>query len=115
MRPAADRLTLATINGTVRRHCPLSGPYPHGEQIAIAEVRSAAQGRADLLAEIAGLSLGLAAEEPMPEIAAQRMHEANLAALAGADLSQVARWIPEGCRRAQFAQASKGLSGDPTG
>jgi hypothetical protein len=107
LQPTADRLIPAAITGTARRHCPLSGWLPQGEEIATAEVAEAARGRADLLAQFAGRPLGLAAGDVIPEIACQRMHEASLAALAGADMSQVARWIPEGLATAEHARAAK--------
>lgn len=103
---ARDRLILAAIAGTAARHIPLSGAYRFGEAAAIAELRHEAGGRADLLAEFAGHRLGLSLLEPVDQIAAQMVAQASLAAMAGADLDQVARWIPGGLARAEQIHAA---------
>jgi hypothetical protein len=86
-----DRLIVAEIAGTTRRHTPLSGRYPHGEAAAIAEVRAVARGRTDLLAQFAGTYLGLSAVQLVDQLAAQMVAQASLAARADADMDQVAR------------------------
>jgi hypothetical protein len=53
------RLILAAISGAASHHCPLPGLYPDRQDQAIREVRDAARGRSDLLAEYAGHALGL--------------------------------------------------------
>ena len=88
------------------RHMPLSGAYPHGGPAAIAEVRAVAHGRADLLAQFAGTYLGLSVMEPVDQLAAQKVAQASLATRAGADMDQVARWIPEGIARGEAIRAS---------
>ena len=87
---------------------PLPGPYPYGEDAAIAAVRAVARARADLLAEFAGICLGLSVVELVDELAAQLVGQAAPAARAGADMDQVARWIPAGVKRAEDVQASRG-------
>lgn len=104
---ARDRLSLAWISGVASRHCPLSGRAPEQDAAAIAELAEAARGRADLLAERAGMSLGRAAAEQIPQCAAQHLAVASLCVLAGADVSQVVRWIPVGIKRAEDASASR--------
>jgi hypothetical protein len=93
-----DRLIIAEISGVTARHVPLSGQYPNGEAAAIAEVRAVARGRADLLAEFAGVRLGLSLTNPVDQLAAQMVAHASLAARAGADMDLVARWIPVGVK-----------------
>ncbi len=88
---------------------PLSGPYPWGEDVAIAEVRAVARGRADLLAEHAGTCLGLSVVELVDELAAQMIGQASLAARAGADMDAVGQWIPVGVKRAEHVQASRSV------
>lgn len=64
-------------------------------------------GRADLLAQFAGTALGLSVVELVDQLAAQMVAQASLAARAGADLDQVARWIPVGVKRGEDIQASR--------
>lgn len=97
---------MAGISGSLSRHVPLSGQYPHGEAAAIAEVRAVARGRADLLAELAGTCLSLSLAHPVDQIAAQLVAQASLAARAGADMDQVARWITVGVRRGEHIRAN---------
>jgi hypothetical protein len=102
-----DRLILAEISAVTGRHMPLSGPYPYGEATAIADVRAVARGRADLLAQFAGTYLGLSLVELIGQLAAQMVGQASLAVRAGADMDQVARWIPVGEARGEIIQASR--------
>jgi hypothetical protein len=104
---AGDRLIIAEISGVTGRHRPLSGPYPYGEAAAITAVRAVARGRADLLAEFAGMCLGLSLAELVDQHAAQLVAQASLAARAGADMALVARWIPVGVKRAEDIQAGR--------
>lgn len=87
---------------------PVSGAYPHGDDAAIAAVRAVARGRADLLAEFAGMCLGLSVVELVDQLAAQMVAEAALAARAGAE-DQVVRWIPVGEARGEIIQAGRRL------
>jgi hypothetical protein len=68
-----------------------------------AELRELAAGRADLLAEAAGLALGTAALK-RPEYIAQARAIAELCRLAGADESLIPQWVAEGRRRAEAAR-----------
>jgi len=104
---AVDRLIIAEISGVTGRHMPLSGPYPYGEAAAIADVRAVAHGRADLLAQFAGTSLGLSVVELVDQLAAQLIGQASLAAKAGADMDQIARWIQAGIKRGADIHASR--------
>jgi hypothetical protein len=101
-----DRLLLAEVAGVSARHVPLSGLYPYGEAAAIAEVRSAAGDRAGLLAEFAGVRLGLSVTHPVDQIAEFILH-ASLAAKAGADMDAVGRWITVGLKRGGDILASR--------
>lgn len=102
---ARDRLIIAEIAGAVAHHAPLSGPFPYGEETALAAVWSVARGRRDLLARYAGWHLGLSVTQPVDQLAAQLVAHASLAARAGADMDEVARWIPEGIARGEKARA----------
>jgi hypothetical protein len=101
-----DRLILAAISGAAAHHCPLSRLYPHGEDQAVSDVRQAARGRSDLLARYAGHCLGLSAVQPVDAFAAQLVAQASLAARAGADMDQVARWIEGGIATGEIASAA---------
>jgi hypothetical protein len=64
----------------------------------VAELQQIAPGRADLLAEAAGLMLGAAegtGDEPRADAAAE------LCRAAGADLALIPQWTEEGRRRAE--------------
>jgi hypothetical protein len=102
-----DRLHLAVVSGTIARHVTLSGTYPYGEDAAIAEVRAAARGRADLLAELADTYLGISVTHPVDQTAAQLVRQANLADRAGANIDEVGRWIPVGLKRGEDILASR--------
>jgi hypothetical protein len=65
-----------------------------------AELREIAGDRPDLLAEVAGLSLGTA-ESKGPEYKAQADAVAGLCRLAGADESLIPGWVAEGRSRAE--------------
>jgi hypothetical protein len=78
------------------RHAPLSGAYPYGEDAAIGAVRAVARGRADLLAEFAGMCLGLSLAEVVDQLAAQMVAQASLAARAGAQHGGHCDTVPGG-------------------
>jgi hypothetical protein len=102
--PAArerDQLTVARLTGAAWRNA--SGWEPTGPETvaAVRELREIARGRADLLAEVAGLLIGYyrrTAEE----------HKARAAAYyciaAGAGLDLIPRWVEVGRSRAAAAQ-----------
>jgi serine/threonine protein kinase len=89
----------------------LSGPYPKGEAGAIAEVRAVARGRADLLAQLAGIYLGLSFTQPVDQLAAQMVAQASLAARSGAEIDRVGRWIPVGVKRGEDIQPAHAALG----
>jgi hypothetical protein len=95
-----DRALLAEITGVARRLARgqrLSGAE---QQEAAAALSQVAQGRADLLAESAGLAIG-AHEGNADE--ARYLQAAQLCIDAGADLATIPDWIEEGRRRAGAA------------
>jgi hypothetical protein len=99
--PGPDRLTVAELTGAARRPArwrELTG----AETVAVvAELREIAAGRADLLAEVAGLLIGFhegGPEEPRARSAAQ------MCRLAGADEDLIPQWAKEGRRRAEAAR-----------
>ena len=91
-----DKALLAEITGVARRLARgrLSGAE---QQEAAATLSQVAQGRADLLAESAGLAIGTH-EGGRDE--ARHLQAAQLCIEAGADLSLIPRWVEEGRRRA---------------
>src|SRR5215831_14364928 len=92
-----DRALLAEIIGVARRLArgrPLTGAE---QQEAAAALSQVARGRADLLAESAGLAIGT--HEGGPD-EARHLQAAQLCIEAGADLSLIPQWVEEGRRRA---------------
>lgn len=110
-RPEADRILIARLTGTARR---LAGWRElTGDELAaaVAGVRELAAGRADLLAEVAGIEEG-ASEGELSEPRASQA--ARLCRLAGADEQAIPAWIEEGRRRRAEARRppfSGGLHG----
>jgi hypothetical protein len=99
-----DRILIARLTGTADRHArrpPLTEAQHHA---AIAELTDIAAGRADLLAECAGVTAGYHQGDPD-----ERRHliAAQLCIDAGADTTQIPRWVEEGHRRASTARASR--------
>lgn len=95
-RPQADRILIAEIwgrSGARARWRELSGDE---EAAAVAALRELAGGRADLLAEVAGVMEG-AAEGEMDEPLARQA--AGLCRAAGADPEAIPGWVAEGWRR----------------
>ena len=100
--PDTDRLIYGRIAGTAARHAPSWRPGGPDNATTIAELAEIADGRADLLAQCAGLALGYG--ERQPEAAHyQRMAELCLAA--GADQTLIQRWIDIGRQRATTTAA----------
>ena len=99
--PDPDRLLVAELTGEARRHArwrPLTGEE---ESAALAEIRALAAGRADLLAEVAGIFEGASEgelDEPLARSAARLCREA------GADPEAIPAWIEEGRRRSANAR-----------
>jgi hypothetical protein len=110
-RPEANRILVAQLTGEARRHAqwrPLTGDE---EAAAVDALRGLAGGRADLLAEVAGIFEGASEgrlDEPLTRCAAR------LCRLAGADPDVIPKWVAEGRRRAAAASMpplSGGLHG----
>jgi hypothetical protein len=100
MRSSADRLLFAEIAAMAGRHARWRPLTAAEEADAIDELTKAAAGRADILAEYAGLALGCHEHE----IDADRYQRAaELCLKAGADATLISRWIDEGRRRAAAA------------
>ena len=92
-----DRVLLAEITGVARR-LARGRPLTDAEQRdAAAMLSQVAKGRADLLAESAGLAIGTH-EGDADE--ARHLQAAQLCIDAGADRSLIPHWIEEGRRRA---------------
>ncbi len=96
-RPLADRLLVAELYGEVRHHARWRELSGEEESAAVAALRELAGGRADLLAEVAGILEG----EPDEPLARQA---AGLCRKAGADPEAIPAWIDEGRRRAAAAR-----------
>lgn len=102
-RPGADpdRLLVAEITGEARHRARWRPLTDEEEATALAELRALAGGRADLLAQVAGIFEGASEgrhDEPLARKAA------TLCRLAGADDALIPRWAAEGRRRAQAAR-----------
>jgi hypothetical protein len=103
MQPEQDRLTLARIAGIAGRHCRTGTLTDAQRRAAVAELSAEAGGRGDLLAQHAGLALGLSLgyRDCAPEMfSAQHALEAELCIEAGADESQIPYWAELSRRRA---------------
>jgi hypothetical protein len=89
----ADQILTAQLTGAARQYAPLAV----GEHdAAVAALRELAAGRADLLAQVAGLFEGSAEgqpDEPLKRQAAQLCRDA------GADEALIPQWIEEGRHR----------------
>jgi hypothetical protein len=109
-RPAADRLLAARISGIARRHARWGALTEDQAAAAVTELRQVADGRADLLAEVAGISLG-ASERKGEEYRAQARAVAELCRMAGADQKLVPGWVEIGRERAK--QAGRPPSSQP--
>ena len=110
-RPQADRLLVAEIYGEARRRARWRDLTTNEEATAVAELRQLAAGRADLLAEVAGILEGAREGEPDEPFARQA---AMLCRQAGADPAAIPAWIQEGRRRRASAKSppfSGGLHG----
>jgi len=100
-RREADRILVAQLTGEARHHArwrPLTGEE---EAAALAELRALAGGRADLLAEVAGIFEGTSEgelDEPLARSAARLCRQA------GADPEAIPAWIEEGRRRSANAR-----------
>lgn len=96
--PDRDRLLAARLDGVALRHARWGGLTEDEKAAGAAELGKVAGDRADLLAEVAGLSLGTA-EGKGREYTARAQAIAELCRLAGADKDQIPQWIEGGRRR----------------
>jgi hypothetical protein len=96
-KPDPDGITRARIAGTTGRYVSRE---PLDVAAAVAELREIANGRGDLLAERAGVTLGFYARENRDEWQRKALQAALLIA-AGADLTRLTEWIEEGQQRAE--------------
>jgi len=99
--PDLDRLQYAQIAGAAARHAR-AWLTADEEAMAVAELKQAAAGRADLLAECAGTALGFGEGG---QDAARYRQIAELCIAAGADQTLIDRWIAVGRQRAAIARA----------
>jgi hypothetical protein len=95
-RPQADRLLIAELYGEARHRARWRELSGEEEAAAVAELRQLAGGRADLLAEVAGILKG-AHEGELDEPLARQA--AMLCRKAGADPDAIQGWIETGRER----------------
>ena len=95
-RPQADRILVAQLHGEARHHAKWRDLTSDEEAAAVAELRELAAGRADLLAEVAGMLEG-ASEGELDEPLARQA--AMLCRKAGADEGAIAAGIEVGRSR----------------
>ena len=99
--PAGDRLLVAQLTGTARHHARWRDLTEGEQAAALTELRELAAGRADLLAQVAGIFEGTSEGEPDEPLARSA---ARLCRLAGADTDAIPAWIEEGRRRSANAR-----------
>ena len=100
-RPEADRILVAQLTGEARHRARWHPLTEDEEAAALAELRVLAAGRADLLAEVAGIFEGTSEgelDEPLALCAAWLCRQA------GADPAAIPAWIEEGRRRSANAR-----------
>jgi len=100
-RPQADRLLVAEIWGETRRRAGWHELPEAEETEAVSALTDLAGGRADLLAEVAGVMEGASEGELNEPLARQA---AGLCRMAGADPEAIPGWIAEGRRRRAAAR-----------
>jgi hypothetical protein len=108
--PDPDGITTAQLAGTAGRYV---SRRPLDVEAAVAELREIADGRGDLLAERAGLTLGFYARDNRDEWSRKALQAALLIA-AGADLTRLMEWIAWG-RSGRNGSARRGAQGRPRG
>jgi hypothetical protein len=95
-----DQLTVARLTSAAQRHAPSQAPTEAETVAAVAELREIADGRGDLLAEVAGLLTGYY-RGTVEELRAGTA--ARFCRAAGAEVALISRWTAEGERRAAVA------------
>jgi hypothetical protein len=103
LRPDADRLLVARLDGIAKRHARWGGLTEDEKSAGAAELREVTGGRGDVLAETDGLALGTA-ESKGDEFRVRGQATAELCRLAGADEHLIPQWTEEGGRRAEAAK-----------
>jgi hypothetical protein len=98
---AADRIVVAQLTGEARHRARWRPLTEDEEAAALAELRTLAGGRADLLAQVAGIFEGTSEGEPDEPLARSA---ARLCRMAGADAGAIPAWIEEGRRRSANAR-----------
>ena len=114
-RPQASRILVAQLTGEAKHHARWRDLTADEEAAAVAALRELGRGRADLLAEVAGVLEG-ASEGELDEPLARQA--AGLCRAAGADPEAIPAWIEEGRRRraaADMPPFSGGLHGGGRG
>jgi hypothetical protein len=106
--PDRDRILVAQLTGTAGHHAKWRELTGDEEAAAVSELRELADGRGDLLAEVAGIFEGTSEGELSEPIARQ---SARLCRMAGADPEAIPAWIEEGRRRK--ANANRPPFSDP--
>jgi hypothetical protein len=99
--PVLDRIRVAWLTGTAKHHARWRELTADERAAAVAELRELAAGRADLLAEVAGIFEGTSEgelDEPLALCAAQLCREAE------ADPEAIPRWAEVGRERAARAR-----------
>jgi hypothetical protein len=97
----ADRILVAQLTGEARHRATWRDLTDDEQAAAVTELRELAGGRADLLAEVAGLFEGTSEGDLDEPLASQAAH---LCRLAGADEAIIPQWVAEGRRRAEAAR-----------
>jgi hypothetical protein len=100
-RPQADRILVAQLTGEARHRARWRELTGDEESAAVAELAALAGGRADLLAQVAGIFEGTSEGEPDEPLARSA---ARLCRQAGADPEVIPAWIEEGKRRRAAAR-----------
>jgi hypothetical protein len=106
----ADRILVAQLTGEARHRARWRPLTEDEEAAALAELRELAGGRADLLAEVAGIFEGTSEGEPDEPLARSA---ARLCRMAGADTGAIPAWIEEGRRRSENARRPPFSEGRP--
>jgi hypothetical protein len=96
-KPDPDGITTAQLAGTAGRYV---SQKPLDVEAAVTELREIANGRGDLLAERAGVTLGFYAHENRDEWPRKAL-AAALLITAGTDLTRLAEWIAVAQERAE--------------
>jgi hypothetical protein len=107
---AVDRILVAQLTGEARYHAKWRPLSADEEAAALAGLRALAGGRADLLAEVAGIFEGTSEgelDEPLARCAARLCRQA------GADAAAIPAWIEEGRRRSANARQPPFSGGSP--